>query len=487
MRAKLTQSLVATLLLGSVCWAEPLPQKLAEVGHPRELRGAWVASVANINFPSGQRLGVNQMKQELTQLLDQMQKARFNAIFFQVRPEGDALYCSDLEPWSRFLTGAQGVDPGFDPLEFVVEQAHQRNIEVHAWLNPYRAQAINNKPVVAVAPHIGVEEPEHVGNYANLRWMNPASVLVRERLVNVCKDLSKRYDIDGIHFDDYFYPYPEGEQDFPDQQFYASYQASGGKLSKADWRRSHVNTAIEEVSQAIHETKDHVRFGISPFGLPAPQRPAGIAGFDQYEKLYADSQLWMDQGWIDYLAPQLYWPTTKTAQAYQPLLEWWCKHRKNGHYIFPGLNLVGLGSQDSWNLDEYRKEFELQRANAAQGAQGSICWNVKPLVENRQNIVEDFFQKINPRPAVSPPLARASNRTAVAPAVEQDGNDLCLENQDSAEPKCWAVYAYRDKAWQLEQVVPAQQHQLHLAPGHWAISVITRHGIESAGQIVDCK
>jgi uncharacterized lipoprotein YddW (UPF0748 family) len=486
MRKSFSHYMVALALI-SGAQAEPVPEKLAQVGHPRELRGAWVASVANINFPSRKYLGVAQMKQELCFMLDQMEKARFNAIFFQVRPEGDALYSSDLEPWSRFLSGAQGVDPGFDPLEFVVEEAHQRNIEVHAWLNPYRAQAINNKPVVAVAPHIGVEEPGQVKNYASLRWMNPASTWVRERLVNVCQDLTKRYDIDGIHFDDYFYPYPEAEQEFPDAESYADYQRSGGQLSKGDWRRQHVNTAIKEVSEAIHKTKDYVRFGISPFGLPAPQRPTGISGFDQYEKLYADSQLWMDQGWIDYLAPQLYWPTTKTAQAYQPLLEWWCQHRRPGHYIFPGLNLVGLGSQPSWSLEEYRKEFELQRANATQGAQGSICWNVKPLIENRDDVVTDFFQKINPTQAVSPALASSSGRTAVAPRVDQDGQEFRVENQDSAEPKCWVVYRQNEKSWTLDRIVPATQSQIQLAKGQWAISVVTRHGIESPGQIIECR
>ena len=201
------------LVRPATAWADP---ELVKVGHTRQMRGAWVASVANINFPSQSGLPRETQQQELLRILDCLQEARFNAIFFQVRPEGDALYKSPLEPWSRFLGGMPGADPGYDPLQFLVKQAHARNIEVHAWLNPYRARGLPQTGYPQAAPHLGVEQPDHVFRYRPYEWMDPAAPGVRARLLDVCRDLVTRYPIDGIHFDDYFYPYPDAGQPFPD-------------------------------------------------------------------------------------------------------------------------------------------------------------------------------------------------------------------------------------------------------------------------------
>jgi uncharacterized lipoprotein YddW (UPF0748 family) len=409
----------------------------------------------------------------MDRMLDRLAESRFNAVFFQVRPEGDALYRSELEPWSRFLSGRQGQDPGYDPLEYMISQAHRRGLEVHVWLNPYRAQATPPPPAsdLPVAPHLAVVEPQSVFPYGPLHWMDPSSPPVRARLVAVCRDLTRRYDLDGLHFDDYFYPYPDGELPFPDQESYAK---SGTDLSLGDWRRHQVNEAVRQVSEAVRQEKPYVRFGISPFGLPAPQRPEGISGLDQYDKLFADTQHWMDEGWVDYLAPQLYWPTTRTAQAYEPLLQWWRDRVRPGHYIFPGLNLAALGSKPEWDLAEYRRELSL-----AEPAQGYIIWNVAPILENRQNVEQELFA--GPE-ALTPPLAGRAGRRASPPEISLRGNRLRLTHTDGVPWRAFTLYAWRNDSWHLDKII--RSHELELAPGKWALASVSRDGVESPGREV---
>ena len=458
--------------------ATPEPVDTVEVSHSRELRGAWVATVYNINYPSSNTLDAAQQKQELLKMLDILQDSGFNSIFFQVRPEGDALYKSELEPWSSSLSGTQGQDPGYDPLQTLIEQAHKRNIEVHAWLNPYRAKAA--APDYA-PPHVGVEHPQHVHEYGRFEWMDPGAEVVRERLVDVCRDLTQRYDIDGIHFDDYFYPYPNG-QPFPDDATWQAYRDGGGQLERDDWRRENVNRAVREVNQAVREAKPHVRFGISPFGIPAPDKPEGISGFDQYEGLFADTQHWMDEGWVDYLAPQLYWPTTKRAQAYETLIEWWSDHAREGHYIFAGNNLSALGSSSRWPVDEFRTQIEMCRARADQGAQGNIWWNIAPLLENRDGIADTFSEEFYAQPALTPALAGAEGTVAPPRVALQDG---VAKLEHDGELRAFTVYRKHGEEWKLDRVVPAEEGQVELGSGQWAIAAADKQGLESRGVVVN--
>lgn len=455
------------LLAGSVAADELVP-----VSHPRQLRGVWVASVSNMHWPARPGLTAEQQRQDLSLMLDRLAEAHFNAVFFQVRPEGDALYRSELEPWSRFLSGRQGQDPGYDPLEFMVEQAHLRGLEVHAWLNPYRAQAIPPASEPPVSPHLAAIAPENVVRYGPLLWMDPGAPAVRQRLVDVCEDLTRRYDLDGLHFDDYFYPYPDGELPFPDG---ASYAASEQSLSLGDWRRAQVNQAIEEVAETVAEEKAYLRFGISPFGIPAPQKPDGISGLDQYEKLYADTQLWMDRGWVDYLAPQLYWPTTRAAQAYQPLLEWWASHARAGRYIFPGLNLAALGSKSEWDLDEFRKQMSF-----AEPCQGFIIWNVTPILENRQNLNQELFAG---SAVLTPVLSKFADRSVEPPILEQIGSSIQLKYQDPIPWRAFTLYRWQQGAWRLQQILHSPQVQL--SSGRWAVAAVSRDGAESLGQVIE--
>jgi uncharacterized lipoprotein YddW (UPF0748 family) len=456
--------------------------ELVDVAHTRELRGAWVASVWNINFPSSPNLPVETQKKELEAMLDRLQQSGFNSIFFHVRPEGDALYKSDLEPFSHYLTGTPGKDPGYDPLEYLVQEAHQRNIEVHAWLNPYRAaSSLSTKQV---APHIAVTHPEHVHPYGSVRWMDPGADVVREKLVDVCADLTRRYDLDGIHFDDYFYPYPIEGKDFPDNRTWNAYQAGGGTLNRADWRRENVNRAVRDVNQAVAREKDHVRFGISPFGIPAPDKPEGISGFNQYEGLYADTQKWMDEGWVDYLAPQLYWRTDQPKQAYGTLMNWWADHTSGGRYIFGGNDLTSLGKNSKWNVDEYRKEVALTRAKAEQGAQGNLWWNIGPLMENRQNIADVCGDEFYAKPALTPPLSTAAGKTVSHPQVRVEGGTVQIQHTDAAPLRAWTVYRKEGTGWELDRIVAGTQTEFELPPGQWAVAAASKHGVESQGVVV---
>jgi len=272
----------------------------------REFRAAWVATVANINWPSRPGLSPDQQKKEALALLDVLHDHHFNAVILQVRPQCDALYQSSLEPWSYFLTGVQGEapEPMYDPLLFWIEEAHKRGIELHAWLNPYRAHHTTGGEVTGYS--IVKTKPELVVQLENgLWWLDPGLKGTQDHSFNVVMDIVKRYDVDGIHFDDYFYPYPSynNNKDFPDNKSWNQYKINGGKLSRGDWRRENVNTFIKRLYGAIKDEKPHVKFGLSPFGIWRPNNPLAIEGFDQYNQLYADAKLWLNEGWIDYMTP----------------------------------------------------------------------------------------------------------------------------------------------------------------------------------------
>ena len=275
----------------------------------REFRAAWVATVANINWPSRNNLSVEQQKLEAVQMLDMLKDAHFNAVIFQARPSADALYKSDLEPWSYFLTGQTGKAPSpyYDPLEFWISEAHKRGMELHVWLNPYRAHHTTGGAVTGES--MAAKMSTDTYRLRNgMYWMDPTSDRVQNHVSAVIKDLVKRYDLDAVHIDDYFYPYREynGGADFPDSRTWTAYKNSGGDLSKADWRRANVNKFIKRIHDEIKAEKPYVKFGISPFGIWKPGYPADVTGSSQYDELFADAKLWLNEGWCDYYSPQLY-------------------------------------------------------------------------------------------------------------------------------------------------------------------------------------
>jgi uncharacterized lipoprotein YddW (UPF0748 family) len=460
------------------------PQNLVAVSHGRELRGVWVATVANIDFPTKQGLSAAAQKQELDAIVDVLAKARFNAIFFQVRPEGDALYSSQLEPWSRYLTGTQGKDPGYDPLSYLVDRAHARNLEVHAWFNPYRAKA--SKSSTAVQPHLSLKLPQYAYTYGSYLWMDPGAKAVQDHVVAVITDVVKRYAVDGIHFDDYFYPYPQSGVDFPDGKTYSAYLNGGGTMSKADWRRDNVNRLIERLGQAIRQARPHVRFGISPFGIYRPGTPPGITGLDQYAAIYADPPKWKQKGWVDYLAPQLYWPSTQTAQAYGTLIAWWAKLPAADRYTFAGNYLSKLGSSSSWSVQEFRTQVALSRAQAKHNSLGNIFFSYKVLGANSQGIVGVFRDELYKAPALPPPVATMRTVQVAPPQVTLAGKTAQVSHAKPASVRGWLVYAAVSGGggWTLRSVVPRTTGSVQLQPGRWAISAAGLHDVESKGVVV---
>ncbi len=349
--------------------------------HPkREFRGAWI-QVVNGQF---QGMTTEQMKENLIYQLDVLERSGINAIIFQVRPEADALYNSPYEPWSRFLTGVQGVAPSpkWDPLQFMVEECHKRSMELHAWINPYRAKThVNTK---LANNHIYHQHPEWFYTYDNKVFFDPALPECRDFICKVAADIVKRYDVDALHMDDYFYPYPANGLEIPDDASYARY---GGRFTtKGDWRRNNVNLLILQLHQTIRATKPWVKFGISPFGVYR-NKTSHISGsntkaLQDYDDLYADVILWVNKGWIDYNIPQIYWHVGHPAADYKELVGWWAFNSAN-RPLFIGQsipNTIQNADPGRPSINQLPRKMALQRSYAS--ILGSCQWPALDIVNN---------------------------------------------------------------------------------------------------------
>ncbi len=415
----------------------------------REFRAAWIASVANINWPSKPGLSSEAQKEEALVLLDLLKDHHFNAAILQIRPQCDALYPSELEPWSYYLTGQQGKapEPFYDPLKFWVEQAHLRGIELHVWFNPYRAHHVSGKEVTEFS--IVKKRPELVVKLkSGYYWMDPANPQTQDHSYAVVMDVVKRYDIDGVHFDDYFYPYPSynDNEDFPDDASWAAYQQTGGKLSRGDWRREAVNIFIKRVYEGIKQEKPYVKFGLSPFGIWRPNNPASIQGFDQYEKLYADARLWLNEGWIDYWTPQLYWPVNQIPQSYPVLLGWWEQENKKKRHIWPGMSIGRL--QGEKRVDETINQIMITRG-ILPGNPGNVHWSIGPLL-NDARLAQSILQGPYKRQALVPASPWLDNTPPEVPrlktAIENDSLIVTWSHKNARDVFHWAiVYQYGDR------------------------------------------
>jgi len=337
-------------------------------------------------------------------ILDRAAQLKLNAIIFQVRPACDALYASKLEPWSEYLTGAQGraPQPWYDPLEFAVAEAHRRGLELHAWFNPYRALHPSAKGPLA-ASHVSETRPQLVRKYGRHLWLDPGERETQEYSLAVVMDVVRRYDIDGVHFDDYFYPYKEKDRagvelEFPDEASWMK-SGAGGKLSRDDWRRENVNVFIRRVCQTVKSAKPWVKFGVSPFGIWRPGHPAQIHGLDAYAALYADSRQWLRNGWLDYCAPQLYWAIEPKAQSYPALLQWWAEQNPKGRHLWPGLNSAKVNGS-GWKPEEIVNQIRLTRKQP--GATGHIHWSVKSLMSERNGLAAALQSQTYDQPALVP-------------------------------------------------------------------------------------
>jgi uncharacterized lipoprotein YddW (UPF0748 family) len=295
------------------------------------LKGAWVASVYNLNFPSKSGLSLETQKAQIQEIVGTAARSGLNALMVQVRPECDALYSSPIEPWSRFLTGTQGVSPGYDPLAYFIREGNREGIAIHAWINPYRAAASFAEP--RASNHLSRELAGYVRRVGNTLWLDPGEPAVREHIVEVIRDILRRYAVAGVILDDYFYPYPSrsySRGSFPDHSSFSKY---GGGMELDDWRRQNINKLIQDLHQAIKQIRPEALFGVSPFGIYRRGSPAEVVvELDQYRDLYSDPVTWLQHGWVDYLSPQLYW-RDKSAQSFSALLRWWRSSQVNPREI----------------------------------------------------------------------------------------------------------------------------------------------------------
>lgn len=432
---------------------EPLPAEMPNNVTMREFRAAWIATVDNIDWPSKPGLSSYEQKAEAIELLDFLKKNQFNAVILQVRPQADALYKSEIEPWSYFLTGEQGTppEPYYDPLSFWIEEAHKRGLELHAWLNPYRAHHVKGN---TISPKSVVKKnPDAVYKLqSGYWWMDPSLKKTQDLTSSVVLDIVKRYDVDGIHFDDYFYPYPDynGGKDFPDLKSWNNYVKNGGTLSKGDWRRNAVNTLIERLYNEIKAEKKYVKFGLSPFGIYRPGVPSSVKGFDQYDKLYADAKLWLNKGWIDYMAPQLYWPINKDGQRFPDLLTWWQSENTLQRHMWPGINVVNKAPTVETN-QEVLNEISLTRVLIPNSA-GTVHWNLSSLTKN-PTLAKELIDGPYKKQALVPASPWLGNFKPTIPEVSMSKNSSLIsiewKTNDKNVFKWILYYQYADK-WEYK-------------------------------------
>jgi uncharacterized lipoprotein YddW (UPF0748 family) len=370
-----------------------------------EFRGVWIGTVANIDWPREKGLNSTEQQEDFKRILDLHQRNGINAVFVQVRPAADAFYPSPYEPWSEFLSGRQGVAPNpyYDPLQFMIEETHKRGMEFHAWLNPYRAVFTPGKSSVA-ANHITKTHPEWFLMYGEKKYFNPGLPEVRNYVTNIVKDITSRYDVDGIHMDDYFYPYRIAGKEFPDKKTFDKY--SNG-LQKDDWRRSNCDSIVKQIHDAIRALKPTIKFGISPFGVwrNKSQDPRGSntrGGQTNYDDLYADILLWMEKGWIDYVAPQLYWERGHKLCDYDTLLHWWNQYTY-GRHLYIGHGVYRAGTNAAWrNRNEL--PMEIQNLRAYETTQGSIYFSSKNFESNPNGWNDSLRNNYYALPALPPPM-----------------------------------------------------------------------------------
>ncbi|MEO5588271.1 MAG: family 10 glycosylhydrolase [Gemmatimonadaceae bacterium] len=463
----------------------------------REFRAVWVATVSNIDWPSKPGLSTWQQQAELTAILDKAVELHLNAVILQVRTATDALYASKLEPWSEYLTGQMGraPEPYYDPLAFAVEEAHKRGLELHAWFNPYRSRHPSAKSRIS-ANHISKTNPKIVRTYGRHLWLDPGDSEVRRLSIQVIRDVVNRYDIDGVHIDDYFYPYKERDAagvliSFPDETTWKRYVASGGKLGRDDWRRSNVDTFVRDLYKSIKAAKPYVKFGISPFGVWRPGNPPQIKGFDAYSELYADSKRWLNEGWMDYFTPQLYWAIDRADVSYPVLLRWWVSENTKGRNMWPGnyTSRVGAGGESSWKSKEIIDQISATRLT--EGAGGNVHFSAKVFMQNKDSIVNRLLAGPYAGPALVPASPWLDSIPPRAPTVKLSLDSVTRAYRVDFTPRgqenvwLWVVRYRYGADWSLMVLPGAQRSHLFaggeqsVAPEEVVVSAVDRTGNES--------
>jgi len=449
----------------------------------REFRAAWVATVANIDWPSKPGLSTKDQQREAIAILDRLVELHMNAVVFQVRPHADALYRSKLEPWSFYLTGKEGKapKPAYDPLEFWIDEAHERGLELHAWFNPYRVR----HPAQKGGPSkdsLRERHPELVVELGKQGywWMVPTKPEVQDHSAAVIADVVRRYDVDGVHFDDYFYPYASYNdgKDFPDADDYAAYREGGGALSLGDWRRAAVDGFVERVWREVHEIDPRVRFGISPFGIWRPGHPASIQGMDQYDKLYADAKKWLNEGHVDYFTPQLYWPIAQVPQSFPVLLGWWSGENTKGRHLWPGTS-IGRARREG-GVTEILNQVQVVRGMVPNGP-GLCLFSMKVLQDDGFELAKALRDGPWSRPALVPASTWLDDEAPEAPKLRERkrGGERQLKVTARSDDTFLFVIDQRVKGAWRQSIVPAAAEDavtLHEDADAVAVRAVDRTG-----------
>ncbi len=427
---------------------QPTPVDSGPPAIQREMRGLWIATVANIDWPSRTTLTADQQKAELVDIMDRAATSGFNAVVFHVRPAADAVYASAIEPWGAMLTGTQGKDPGYDPLAFAVTEAHARGLEIHAWINPFRGG--NSRDTLKLAStHLFTTRRDLLRVYGSQLWLDPGEPAIHDHVMRVVSDIVQRYDIDGVHADDYFYPYQENDSagkliDFPDS---ASYARSGSTLSRADWRRANVDRFVERMYREVHAIKPTIKVGLSPFGIWRPGNPASVAGLDAYATLYADSRKWLQQGWVDYLAPQLYWAIAAPQQSYPALLDWWIAQNTMNRHVWPGLAAyrVSDGTSSAFTTSEIPNQIGATRVRPA--AAGHILYNTNSTLRKSGGAVAASLAALYANRALVPASSWLDATPPPTPAVSVSGRTVQMTPGAGELPRWWVVRFRSTGTW----------------------------------------
>ncbi len=422
------------------------PQNIIAQAPKRELRAAWIATVFNIDWPSSRGLSVNQQKKEMIEILDTLENLKFNAAILQVKPTSDAFYESKLSPWSYYLTGEQGKNPGYDPLKFFIEEAQKRAIETHIWVNPYRL--LNGEGLEIISPkHIARKNPHWVIEYNGRYYFDPGNPEVQNYVTKEILEIVNNYDIDALHMDDYFYPYKSYKNGklvhFDDDSSFKTY----GKTFKSrdDWRRDNVNTFVEKLYKSITEASPHVQLGISPFGVwrnksKDPRGSETDAGQTNYDDLYADVLLWIDKGWVHYILPQIYWHFDTKPAPYGVLVKWWSDAVKDKVNLFIGLGTYKLGEQN-WPASHLKEQIDFARKD--KHVDGVSFYSAKWIVQDTKGIIDYTKKEIFPYFALPPQNPRGGQKPFRVDNFILKGKTLTWENNDEKLAHYYTLYRFK--------------------------------------------
>ncbi len=460
----------------------------------REFRAAWIATVGNSSWPSKSGLTTAQQKAELLAILDRAVVLKMNAVIFQVRPACDALYQSSIEPWSEYLTGVQGRAPSpyYDPLAFAITEAHKRGLELHAWFNPFRAHHFQATSPIANS-HVSKAHPEWVRAYGKYLWLDPGEPAVRDYSLRVVMDVVKRYDVDGIHFDDYFYPYKETNAagkdiDFPDYPSWKKFGASGNP-SRDDWRRHNVDVFMEQVYFSIKAEKRWVKFGISPFGIWRPQNPPGIKGFDSYAEIFADSRRWLREGWCDYFTPQLYWGIAPPQTSFTTLFDWWSGENVKHRHVWPGMDSLKVGAKSKNGEVRPTSEIVNQiKVTRRFPDAGHVHWSVSALMKN-STLDNALAQEVYQQPALIPASPWLNSTSPPPPKLSGNfgKNSMHVHWQNGqGEPARWWLLQSREHGNWKTEILPASRTDAYLENAHpdaVSLRAVSRTGNLSSPEI----